>query len=152
MFDFVHLHPIFVHFPVALLIAGLVFELAALITKNEFYKKAGLYLFIAGAVTLVAAYFTGDFASEKLGGDEGPFHQIIEVHENAAGWTLWLVIGATVLRFLAMKIKKQEKMLQYAFLAIYLLAVASMVKTGYTGGQLVYKSAIGVQSPAATNK
>lgn len=149
MLDFVHLHPIFVHFPIALLVAGFVCELIGIFTGKDFFRKAGLYLLITGAVTFITAYYSGDFASEKLGGDEGPFHQIINVHEEAATLTLWLVLGTAALRLLSLKIKKQGKVLLYASIALYLVAIGSMINTGYTGGQLVYKHAIGVQTEKA---
>ncbi len=46
MFDTSHLHPMIVHFPIALLIIGFLFDLAGVISKKDFFNKAGFYLLI----------------------------------------------------------------------------------------------------------
>ncbi len=72
MFDTTYLHPMLVHFPIALLIIGFLADLAGLIFKKEFFSKAGFYLLILGTAGVVAAYFTGSAAGEGLS-EAGPF-------------------------------------------------------------------------------
>jgi uncharacterized membrane protein len=62
MIDTVHIHPMIVHFPIALLIVGFLFDILSLFIKKEFYSNAGFYLLILGTLGIIAAYFTGNLA------------------------------------------------------------------------------------------
>ena len=60
MFDLTHLHPMIVHFPIALLIVGFLADAVGLIFKKDFFTKAGFYLLILGTLGVVAAYLSGN--------------------------------------------------------------------------------------------
>ena len=66
MIDLTHLHPMIVHFPIALLIVGFLADAIGLFTKREFFTKAGFYLLILGTLGVVAAYLTGNYAGEGV--------------------------------------------------------------------------------------
>ncbi len=66
MIDTTHIHPMIVHFPIALLIVGFLFDLIGTFVKKDFYSKAGFYLLILGTLGVVAAYFSGDLAGDGI--------------------------------------------------------------------------------------
>lgn len=144
MFDTTHLHPMIVHFPIALLIVGLVFDLAGLFIKKEFFSTAGFYLLILGTLGIVAAYFSGDFAGDGIS-EAGPLKQALETHEDAAVISLWLFAASVLLRGVLVWKKKYTGIFKYAAIALIVLGVLSVARTGYYGGQLVFKHAAGVQ-------
>lgn len=144
MFDVTHLHPMIVHFPIALLFVAFLADLAGLALKREFFSRMGLVLLILGTAGVVAAYLSGDFAADGLT-EAGPLKMAIENHEEAALLTLWLMVITTVLRLALVVFRKYTGMLRWIPLALFLVGVASVARTGYYGGELVFKHAAGVQ-------
>jgi uncharacterized membrane protein len=69
----------------------------------------------------------------------------LEVHESAAELTLWLMIIASVVRIGMVITKKYKGIFQWISLIIFLAGVFSVARTGYYGGELVFKHAAGVQ-------
>lgn len=144
MFDVTHLHPMIVHFPIALLIVALVADLGGVLLKREFFSKMGLLLLTLGTAGVIAAYFSGDFAADGLT-EAGPLKMAIENHEDAALVTVWLMALTTIVRLALVVSRKYTGMIRWIPVMLFLVGVASMVRTGYYGGELVFKHAAGVQ-------
>lgn len=144
MFDTQHLHPMIVHFPIALLIIGFLFDLTGSIFKREFFSKTSFYLLILGTLGVIAAYISGNLAGEGIT-EVGSLKQALETHEGAAELTLWIMVIASVVRISSVVIKKYTKILRWVALTVFFIGVLSVARTGYYGGQLVYKNAAGVQ-------
>ena len=142
--DLTHLHPMIVHFPIALLIIGFLSDIAGLIFKKSFFTQAGFYLLILGALGVTAAWFSGQNAGAGIS-EEGLLKQALETHEGAARLTIWLVMAAAIARVVVVLFKKYTGMLKAGVLLLYFLGVVAIARTGYYGGELVYKHAAGVQ-------
>lgn len=71
MFDTAYLHPMVVHFPIALIIAGFLADTLYLFYKREnWLSKAGFGFMILGTLGACAAYLIGIlFISEPTEGD-----------------------------------------------------------------------------------
>jgi uncharacterized membrane protein len=137
MFNTAHLHPMIVHFPIALITVGFLAEVASLFFKSEkCLSKTGFYLMILGALAAVAAWSTGQlFTSEPT---QGEILRVFEKHETGALVTMILmVIGATFRIWLMVK-KKEETELKWVAFGIYFLAFAAVTVTGFMGGTMVY--------------
>jgi uncharacterized membrane protein len=144
MFDTSHLHPMIIHFPIALLIIGFLADIIGVVFKKEFFTKAGFYLLILGTIGVIAAYLSGNIAGEGVE-EAGSLKQALENHEHAAELSLWLMIATAVIRLTIVTAKKYTGVFKYAALVLFLAGVLSIVRTGYYGGELVYKHAAGVQ-------
>lgn len=142
--DISSLHPMIVHFPIALIIVGLLSDLAGLITKKEFFNKMGFYLLLTGTVGLVFSYYSGNAAGEGIE-ESGILKSAIENHEHAAQLSMILTIGTAIFRLLIVAFKKYSGALKYIAAVLFLVSVISIARTGYYGGELVYKHAAGVQ-------
>lgn len=142
--DLTHLHPMIVHFPIALLIVGFLFDIAGSITKRESFTQTAFYLIILGALGVIAAFITGDQAGSGIS-EEGALKQALETHEEAATLTIWIVSIAAAFRIALVLLKKFKGVLKMVSLALFLIAVLAIARTGYYGGELVYKHAAGVQ-------
>lgn len=142
--DLTHLHPMIVHFPIALLIVGFLSDLVGLLTKREFFTQAGFYLFTLGALGVIAAFMSGEQAGDGIV-EEGALKQALEAHEGAATLAIWVASIAAVFRITLFLLKKYSGVLKMVSLALGLLAVMAIARTGYYGGELVYKHAAGVQ-------
>ena len=95
MFNTAHLHPLIVHFPIALLIVGFVADTVYLVYKKEVcLSKAGFYLMLAGTLGAVAAVLSGNFFTEDMSGEA---ETIRERHETLANITMYLMIVASTI-------------------------------------------------------
>ena len=106
--DLTHLHPMIVHFPIALLIIGFLSDLAGLILKRNFFTQAGFYLLILGALGITAAYLSGLNAGAGVS-EEGLLKQALETHQGAAVLTFWLVLAAALTRITVVYAEKIQR-------------------------------------------
>ncbi len=142
--DLTHIHPMLVHFPIALLMVGFLSETIGLITKKEFFSTAGFYLLLLGATGVGASYLSGQNAGAGIT-EVGALKLALETHEGAAELTLWLAIVAAVVRIAIVLFKKYSGLYRVAAYVLFFCAVLSVARTGFYGGELVYKHAAGVQ-------
>ena len=132
-----HLHPMIVHFPIALLIAGFVAEIVSLFFRTEkCLSRAGFYLLVLGSLAAIAAWSSGHlFTSEPA---EGAVREIFLRHETGGLITMLLAIGAIAFRTWLIIAKKEGTQLKWIALALYFAAFASVCYTGFIGGTMVY--------------
>jgi len=134
-----HLHPMVVHFPIALFIMALVFELMSLIAKNESLHKAAIYMYITAALITPLVVRTGIWEAAKL----GLSHPLLDKHRTFALWTMWTSLMSLPLLWL---IKKEAtKYFRIIFLA-FLIATSILVSIGADkGGRMVFEYGVGVE-------
>ncbi|GET22911.1 DUF2231 domain-containing protein [Prolixibacter denitrificans] len=149
MIDISHIHPMLVHFPIALLIAGFFSDVLGLFVKKEFFTRAGFYLLILGTLGAIAAVITGHMAGDGI--ESGSLKQAVEVHEDAGTLTLWLALITSAFRIVLVWLEKYRGILKAAALVLFLATVLSVARTGYYGGELVYKHAAGVEFSLGNN-
>ena len=142
--DLTHLHPMIVHFPIALLIVGFLSDIVGLTTKREFFSQVGFLMLVLGTLGLVAAYLSGEQAGEGIT-EAGALKQALETHEGSATLTLWLVSIAAGFRIALVLFKKYKGAIKMLSLTLFFLGVLAIARTGYYGGELVFKHAAGVQ-------
>lgn len=138
-----HLHAMAVHFPIALLIIGFFSEIVGLIFKKTFFNKAALYFLILGTFGTIVSYLSGDAAGEGI--EEGALGKAIALHEQAASITLWLSIATTLVYGAVELFKYRHKWTKLIIVLLFTALIASVTRTGYLGGQLVYKYGAGVE-------
>lgn len=61
-----HLHAMVIHFPIALLMTGVLSEIIGLFSKKLFFKHAAFYLLILGALGAIVAYVSGSYAGDGM--------------------------------------------------------------------------------------
>ena len=136
MFDISHLHPMVVHFPIAIIMIGFLADFSSLIFKKErCLSTMGFYLELLGALAAMVAFGTGHF----LTGDtiDGAGHNG-EMHELFATLTLITILMAVLFRILIVYLKKDETKLKYVAMGIFFFAFVFVAITGYFGGMVVY--------------
>jgi uncharacterized membrane protein len=143
MISATHLHAMIIHFPIALLMAGFLSEVIALFSKKEFFSNVAFYLLLLGALGASAAYLTGSYAGEGI--EEGPLKNPMELHEQAATFTLILAIVTALFRVVIYYFKYNRSWTKWVGIILFTALVGSVARTGYLGGQLVYSHGAGVQ-------
>jgi uncharacterized membrane protein len=132
-----HIHPMLVHFPIVLILTGFLAEVIYLFfRKNNLFREAGFWLLCVGALTVVAAYFSGAFLTDELYGAAGT---IQSTHELFAEFTVFsALIGAIFKVYLKIE-GREESPLKWIAFAIYAVTTILVCITGYYGGVLVYE-------------
>lgn len=140
-----YLHGQIVHFPIALLLAYVFFEILGIVSKKEFFSKTAHWLLLLGTAALVFAVLTGNQAehlARKLHKEIAVINAI-EDHENFANITLWYFAALLVIRTMLVIKKKFTGYLKYSFIVLSLVGAFLIFETGLHGGKLVYDYGVG---------
>lgn len=137
------LHPMLVHFPIALLFVSVLFDVTSTVFTRESLREGAFWLLGLGFLGGIAAAIAGgqaEGAAEKAGVAEA----LIETHETLAYLTLGMMAVLLLYRLLL-----RNRFTTRAF-ATYLVAAAfglvAVSATGHTGGNLVYEHGAGVNT------
>jgi uncharacterized membrane protein len=128
-------------FPVALLIAAVLFDLAGWLLKRESLLWAGIWTLWGGVIGGWAAVILGLMAEEKIDHGEA-IHEIMEAHQT------WGIVTMCVFTaVLAWKLLRrfqvsgaEDKVLKI----VMVLGLAILVRVGQLGGKLVFEHAAGM--------
>jgi uncharacterized membrane protein len=132
-----HLHPLFVHFPVALFITAFGLETLGLIFKRQALQQAAWYNYILGAIAAMAAVLAAWWDGETLK------HTVFYVHRNLAYITTAFGLASGIVLLIIKN--KSVKLFRVVFFISLLLAATLVSMTGYWGGKLVYEYGVGVE-------
>jgi uncharacterized membrane protein len=132
-----------IHFPIALLMAGFLSELIALFSKKQFFKDASFYLLILGTLGAIVAYVSGSYAGDGM--TDGLLQAPLEVHEDAALITLILAIITTLFSIAVYYFDYQKAWSRWASLLVFAVLIGYVARTGYLGGELVFKHGAGIE-------
>ena len=139
------IHPMLVHFPIALLFASVFFDLISFQTGREEFKKGGFWLLVLGWIAGLAATLSGTLSEdvvEKAGVPKGA----IERHEFFAMATMALFAGLMLVRVWVRNRWSFRDRLFYMGMA--LIGLSLLATAGFLGGDLVYRYGAGVQPDA----
>jgi len=129
------LHPMLVHFPVALTMAALFAGLLAFISRRRFAGIAFYCIFLA-AVLSIPAFLVGEQAEDGLGRLSDARHEQVEAHEHWGEYAMYTLLGVALLNLVARFKPDSRVMWLLAFLGL-LGAAAVVGYTGYLGGEVV---------------
>ncbi len=151
------LHPLIVHFPIALLMAAPVFIVVGLIRKSWMQSMvlSALILMVLGTVATYVAVPSGE-AAGKLAERTPEVNAVLERHESLGETTrtaftiLTLILGVIVVgqRLLRRNLDRLPSVgLHAAFLILYAAGLLVLVNTAHNGGRLVHE--LGVRALTA---
>ena len=138
-----NLHPMVVHFPIALLTSFLIFEILSLILKSESLRTGATWMLYAGTLGAIVTVIAGFKAASAVGHDE-VVHAIMETHEHLGLVVLLLAITLSLWRIVLKKKLVGRWWLAYLALSIIMVAVLSF-GSDY-GGLMVYTHGVGVKA------
>ncbi len=142
MFNVTHLHPMVVHFPIAIIIVGFAADFLGLFIKKEpWLPKAGFYLMLLGLLATLVAFGTGYFFTSEMEGEPGI---VRHRHEIFAVLTLISISLSAIFRIVLVVLRKEGSGLKYISLGLYFLAFTFVSITGYIGGSLVMDYLLGM--------
>ena len=133
-------HPLVVHFPIALLLTALGVDSLALILKRPALHRVALWNLVLGTMGAGVAVASG-LQAESIARHSFEIWQVMELHERLGITTLILGVMACALR---LKARDQLSPRARALAFTLMLAMAGTVSVGaYLGGRLVYEFGVG---------
>lgn len=149
-----NLHPVFVHFPVALLMTALALDLVVVAVRKWIWlDRAATLLYALGAVGSLAAYLSGRSAASSIHGLTGAADAAMWDHGD---WALVTTVAFGVIAMLRLVVERRDA--RHGSIAIGPLRAAVLVaatggqaliyQTADRGGALVFKHAISVTDDA----
>lgn len=134
-----HLHPMVVHFPIALLISAFIFETGYHLFKRESLHQTAIYIYGLAVCVTPFVVWTGLLEAER----NHLNHPVLTLHRNFALVVCWMsLISVPGLWWIH---KRSTKIFKLVFLILLAVLSACVVVTAFNGGRLVYEYGIGVE-------
>jgi uncharacterized membrane protein len=152
-------HPIMIHFPIALLLVAPLFILIAAVLsppKGRPFMISALILLGLGTASLFVAISAGEAAAKVLP-NYGTTGQLIATHQNLAFETRGIFVMLLVLYVAIMLVPKVlhrdgrlfSTVLPIAFLLLYCAGAVVLVNTAHDGGRLVHEFGVHAIEPSS---
>ena len=138
------IHPLIAHFPIVLLIIGVVCDAIGILNDRDFFLRAGFLLFSLGALTAIPVALTGDSAAEVAQHIDG-IAADLDDHDTLGTVTAFLAVALALLRTHFVLKKKFVGFVRYVYLLFGLVTAGLVCAAGYTGGNLVYLYGAGTE-------
>jgi uncharacterized membrane protein len=134
------MHPIFVHFTIALTASSLIFDALGFFLKRASLTAAGGWTLVGSALMTLVTISTGLTSSTRAPVEEGEARSFLRAH-MALGFIFYGLLAAITLWRLSL----WQEGVSWLYLAA--LAIVSLVMTvqGYLGGELVYRYGVEVE-------
>ncbi len=137
------LHPMIVHFPIALFFTAALFEALYLVYRKDWLRNAGLILLTLAILSGVAAGIAGVISEHYLPHLPLSDLKLINTHKNFAELSVFVYGLAWLLRVLTGK-RGPRGALAALYILLIVLGLGLISYTGFLGGGLVYVHGIGV--------
>lgn len=137
-----NIHPYFVHFPIAILSVGLLWDLLGILFKKESFKNAGWWAQVFGVIAIIITGITGLIAANTVPHNEAS-HEIMETHETIGLIVAGIFILLLIWRSFLKTSLPTKSSYQTIYLAMGILAVVTMLYGAHLGGKLVYEFGVG---------
>ena len=137
----INIHPVFVHFPIALLASAALFYLLGVLFKKDSLLQAGRWALYAGTLSAGLAIWTG-LRAERTVEHDAVVHEIIELHEKLAYVVAGLAVSLSAWT-LAVKAAIPSKG-KVVFIAALILLVVLIGQQADLGGRMVFLHGAGV--------
>lgn len=155
------IHPLIVHFPIALLMVAPLFVLLRILLPRDSgrsFQFAALILMLLGTVGTFVARESGE-AAAHLVGNSPQIRAVLEHHEDLAETTSIIFSSLTVifaaLVFVPMALRKPStrmiaSVFPLIFLVLYAAGMLVLANTAHNGGRLVHE--LGVKAAVASTQ
>jgi uncharacterized membrane protein len=140
-----NIHPLLVHFPIALLLTSVGLSWAGRLWKGKGFDQAAWYTLLLGLAGTLVTVITGLLASQSVAADS-PAMATLTTHKYLGIATLVVFGLQAVCAWRSKGVYSSRKRILHT--AIQLLGVALIVAVGLFGGELVYTFGLGMAAPA----
>ena len=117
------LHPIVVHFPVALLVTYSLLEIIGIVFNKKLFSQSAYILLIIGIIGIFISVLTGNQAFEDYQHWNEASSNIFNSHQFYANITTWFFVFLALLRTFLVAKKKFHGIIKYLFILLLILAI-----------------------------
>lgn len=143
------LHPIVVHFPIAIFVLYGFSEIVVLIFNKDWLNKFSILLLTAGVVSSLLGVLTGNQAytllKPVLKSKQAIIEETILMHEQFATITLWYFVILFVIKLYLLIKRKQTHNWKVVFCILSIVGIYFVYETGLLGGKLVFEFGVGTK-------
>ena len=134
-----NIHPLLVHFPIAITLLAVLMDLLNFFLPDEWWDDLKTtILYGIGAVSAIAAYYTGTLAADSVFLPSGA-QSVLNEHADWALWTVWFFGIYALLRMLLHWYQKiDQKAIRIGLFLIALPGVFFLYETGDHGAEMVF--------------
>ncbi len=146
------LHPVIDHFTIALLVVGVLIDLAALLLSQwPSLRQTALTLMIIGAIAAAGSFWTGDLEGDRVWHlvTDSRVHDVLKLHARI-GYYLMIVFGVLALWRILIEFVRFMRATRQIYLLVAVVAVGVLLYQGSLGGELVYRYGVGTGAMAAS--
>ena len=130
-----NLHPLVIHFPIALLVGAALLYLAAGLLKRDRVAHSAFVVLVMGALSLAGAVATGLYAEQGVMLALSVREHLLQPHKTAMLATLAICTILTIWAVVARPFPKKGRLL---FLFLLLVMIGVMTAGADFGGRMVY--------------
>jgi len=142
-----NVHPLWVHFPIAITILALIFEGLGRLGRQQSATGVATALIYSAAISAVVTLITGFMAADSLGHDS-PGHDLVHQHrEIMIVYTVVIVALALANLFISRRASEYfAKIWMKTLRPLILVAAVAVLSLGADrGGELVFRYGLGVR-------
>lgn len=150
MIDIAHIHPMLVHFPLALLPTALAIQLLALAKGQRLFEhqclpSTGIALIVLSALAAIAAAIFGDMALDKALAAGVPMSSL-EAHEELGQLSAVLITLLAMAEAWLYRRTMPSPLLSWIIWSMGLVVFLVVLTTAWFGGKLVYELGVNVNT------
>jgi len=136
-----NIHPMIVHFTIALFTAAVVFDVLGVVTKRKSFEAAGWWNLLLATFAALTSVISGLIAASTLPHTE-EIHRLMEIHMTLG----LIVLGLMLVLFVWRSLNRGSVPARLAgvFLLLGVIGVGIMWTGAYYGGEMVYGHGMGV--------
>ncbi len=141
-----NIHPLIVHFPIALLITAAAVDLLSLfLRKRKAVRDAATWLYVAGAAVAIITYFTGRSAADGML-LPAQVNALVNEHADWAFRTTWFFVFFASVRLAVSYILQPKLPILAGTFVVAVVGLGLLFETAEHGGQLVFAHGVGVRA------
>lgn len=131
------LHPVLVHFPLALTLVAALTALLGLVVSKTFFRNMTTFLIALAALSVVPSFLTGEEAELARGAMTDSLIERVQAHGDLGLISMYVVIGAAVFQLLTYTRPLGKPAFRIVALVLILGAAAVAGYAGYLGGEVI---------------
>lgn len=139
-----NLHPVVVHFSIALMLASVLFDLVGLSFQPSSFHRGAVLLLVLGVICSIGSGLSGDLAAGRLSPADQSL-SVVGAHQKYGTATVWFSVLLLLLRMFLIATRRFAGILRGLYLVLGLVTALLLSVTGYFGGSLVFEHGIGVK-------